>query len=159
MPDTQGAVPLGQTPPQPSQAVAVPQQAEEVAQEIQYPDGLPRSHHARFRQFLELQAQNQVNESELKNTYGAGLTQASIVGLRFQTFLDMIWPAGTPEGSRARLEHDIRYQEALAAQWDTLRSQVIQARLQQSAQITPQEMAFLQARQQQAPGLFGNGQG
>ncbi len=149
MPDVQGAVPLGQNPP------AAPPQEQEP-QEIEYPPGLPKSHYTRFRQYRALQAENGRSETELKQRYGAGISAASVVGLRLQILLDMIWPQGTADGERARLELDMRYQEGLAGQWENLRRQAVQARLAAGANLSPDELAVVQrAQRQQSPGLFG----
>jgi hypothetical protein len=154
MPDTQGAVPLGQKPASPQ-----PESPAEPAKalEIQYPAALPKSHYAKYREFLQRQSLNHRRETELHNRYAAGIQHSSVVGMRLQAFLDMVWPPGTPDGEKFRLEHELRYQYLLAEQWEDLQSQVIQARLQAGAQLSPAEQEVLMKMQQgNAPGLFGN---
>jgi hypothetical protein len=154
MPDTAGAVELSQQPQQP----APPQEQPQEAPEITYPPGLAEEYYPRFRQFLELQAENNRNEEELAKRYRAGIDQSSIVGLRFQTFLEVVWPRGTPEGELGRLAHDIAYQQELATKWTQLREAAIQHRLAQGAQLSQDEITIVQQIQsrQGAPGLFGN---
>lgn len=154
MPDTHGAAPLGGKKPAP-QKPQTPQESPQ-GQEIQYPPALAKSQHARYRQFLALKAENQRNELELGQRYGAGIQQVSVVGLRLSVLMDMIWPERTQDGAQQRLEHDLRYQEALASQWESLRRQVAQARLAAGGQLSPEEMAVVQNTQRKsAPGLFG----
>jgi hypothetical protein len=164
MPDTQGAVPLHKAARQAKadleKAKAMRDQAEapepgQPVEEIQYPPGLPKSHYARHRQFLALQAQNRQREQMLGQRYGVGVSPDSVTRLRFQVLVDMIWPEGTPEGARARLEHDMRFQGLLAEQWAGLEQQAMQARLAAGAQLSEEEQkVLLKAQRQGAPGLF-----
>ena len=149
MPDMHGAAPLGQSQP-PVQPGQPP--------EIEYPKGLPPEQHAGFRRFRELQLQNQQAERDLAARYGAELEQSSILGMRFQALLDVIWPKGTAKGETFRLQHDLAYQRTLAQQWEMLRVQVVQARLARGMTLAPEEQALLtKLSQSGAPGLFGNG--
>ncbi len=125
---------------------------------MEYPKGLPPEQHAAFRRFRELQQQNQQDELELASRYGAQLDPGSILGMRFQVLLDMIWPRGTAKGETSRLEHDLAYQRTLASQWEELRRRVAQARLAAGATLAPDEQELIaKVQRSAAPGLFGSG--
>jgi hypothetical protein len=158
MPDTSGAVSLGQQPPAPEQEATAPRRTagELVALAEELFPGLPASELDKFAEAIALREANEREEATLARQYSAGIppqeAQRALTGIRVDTLLDALFPPGTPAGASFRLEVEMRYQRVLSGQWKMITQQVIQARLASGAQVDP---AMLQKmmNQQIPPGL------
>jgi hypothetical protein len=172
MPDTSGAVELGQAQPSPEPPQAPepqPKKARDLTQDElitiardNFP-GLPSARLKDVRQVLMLREQNMADEAMLARTHQAGIPPQEAARIQQMITMEMLWdmvfPPGTPEGAQARLEREGRYQKFLSQQWDAIASQVMQAKLTQGTQVDPAllEREMRRQAQQLPPGLRPGG--
>jgi hypothetical protein len=150
LPDTSGAVPLGQQPGKPEQ-----QKLPSGVNLADYPPALPAALREKWREMRRTQELNSASEQDLA-AHGAQIPPWEVVRLQMRSLLDMVFPLDDPEGAANRLVFETIYQNKLAGQWDGLKSQVVQAILARGGMMDPAMAEHMQRMQAQSPGLFGN---
>lgn len=133
MPDTHGAVPLGQARPSPAPTAQTKEGAEHV---------LPPHLAERYLALKELEQSNQQRLQALA-AYELGLTQSQAALGRINALVEMLFPDDTEAGQAARLAYEATWQHRLAEMIAEAEEQAGKPVVEQAPGMTPDQLAAL----------------